>query len=263
MSDITIKDLCFRYGEGPPILRGINLEIHDGEFVCILGASGCGKTTLLRLLSGLSQPTSGEIYIDGSPVTGTGPDRMIVFQNYSLFPWLTARGNVEFALKQVQKNSSKSEIRQRSAAFLEKVGMQDSADKYPFQLSGGMRQRVAIARAVAMDTDILLLDEPFGALDAKIRAELHILLESLWKNDGGRQKTVVFVTHDIAEAVLLADRIIFMLPGIIKEEILVSRPRPRHAIDTGKDQDFIALKRHILELFSLKPEMEGGDENLL
>ncbi|MGI6545269.1 MAG: ABC transporter ATP-binding protein [Fastidiosipilaceae bacterium] len=263
MGAISISGLSFRYDKGPIVLNNIDLDIDDGEFVCVLGASGCGKSTLLRLLSGLSLPTNGRICIDGVPVTGPGPDRMIVFQNYSLFPWLTALGNVEFAVKQANRNLSKAEIRRVSAEYLKKVGMWDAAKKYPYQLSGGMSQRVAIARALSMNTDILLLDEPFGALDAKIRKELHVLLESLWKTGDQKQKTVVFVTHDIEEAIRLADRIVFMRQGVIMDDMIISRPRPRTAIDTNKDEDYIAIKRHIMGLFNAVSETGGDDENLL
>lgn len=219
MPEIEIKDLCFSYKDGKQSVKALDnvkLSIADGEFVCIMGPSGCGKSTLLRLLAGLEAPDKGEVSIDGKPVTDTGSDRMIVFQDYALFPWLTAEKNVVFALRQGKK-LSKKEAQEKAMAYLRKVGMEKAAKLYPFQLSGGMRQRVAIARALAMDTDILLLDEPFGALDAKIRREIQELLLSLWQSDG--KKTVVFVTHDADEALLLSERIIFMEPGKVKTEL--------------------------------------------
>lgn len=241
MPEIEIKNLYFSYRDGNnkiDALRGVELHIRDGEFVCVLGPSGCGKSTLLRLLAGLEKPDNGYVSIDGRPVEGTGSDRMIVFQDYALFPWQTAEKNVSFALRR-GKGLSKAEAKEKALSYLEKLGMGEHASLYPFQLSGGMRQRVAIARALAMDTDILLLDEPFGALDARNREEIQQLLLQLWQSD--RKKTVVFVTHDVSEAMLLADRIVFMEPGRVKAEFTVDAARPR-------DEDE-ALKARLLELF--------------
>ena len=231
MPKIETKKLCFAYKDSKQSIKALEnmeLSIADGEFVCILGPSGCGKSTLLRLLAGLEKPDRGEVLIDGKPVTGPGSDRMIVFQDYALFPWLTAEKNVSFALCHGRRLSKKESV-EEARFYLKKVGIEKAAKLYPFQLSGGMRQRVAIARALAMDTDILLLDEPFGALDAKIRREIQELLLSLWQADG--KKTVVFVTHDIDEALLLSQRIVFMEPGRVK------------AVLTG------AVKEELLRLF--------------
>jgi len=241
MPEIEIKNLYFSYRDGNnqiDALRGVELNIKDGEFVCVLGPSGCGKSTLLRLLAGLEKPDNGYVSIDGRPVEGTGSDRMIVFQDYALFPWQTAEKNVSFALRR-GKGLSKAEAKEKALSYLEKLGMGEHASLYPFQRSGGMRQRVAIARALAMDTDILLLDEPFGALDSRNREEIQQLLLQLWQSD--RKKTVVFVTHDVSEAMLLADRIVFMEPGRVKAEFTVDAARPR-------DEDE-ALKARLLELF--------------
>lgn len=230
MAKIELQHVSFCYGDRGCCFRALddlNLTIESGEFICLLGQSGCGKTTLLRLLAGLQMPTDGAITIDGKPIEGPDTDRAMVFQNYTLFPWMTARKNVQFGIRQARKQLSQNEAADLAMEYLSKVHMAGAADKYPYQLSGGMRQRVAIARALAMDSDILLLDEPFGALDAKIRADLQALLEELWCSKETRHKTVIFVTHDIAEAALLASRILFMTPGKIRASIPVDLPRPR------------------------------------
>jgi ABC-type nitrate/sulfonate/bicarbonate transport system ATPase subunit len=252
MPAIEIRRLAFAYQEHDqacPVLNNINLHIDDGEFICIIGKSGCGKTSLLRLLAGLQPLNSGEIRIDGVLVESPGTDRSIVFQNYTLFPWMTALGNVQFALKAARKNLGRGQVKELAEEFLSKVDMLEAACKYPYQLSGGMRQRVAIARALAMDTSILLLDEPFGALDAKIRRELQNLLVDLWSNAQGTPKTVVFVTHDIHEAIQLADRILFMRPGVIAADLAVELPRPRHKLDLAEKQRMKQLRDQLIELF--------------
>lgn len=228
MAKIELQHVSFCYGKRGGCFRALddlNLTIESGEFICLLGQSGCGKTTLLRLLAGLQMPTQGVITMDGKPITGPGTDRAMVFQNYTLFPWMTAQKNVQFGIRQAQKQLGRTAANELAMEYLSKVHMAGAANKYPYQLSGGMRQRVAIARALAMDADILLLDEPFGALDAKIRADLQALLEELWCSK--EAKTVIFVTHDIAEAALLASRILFMTPGKIRDSIPVDLPRPR------------------------------------
>lgn len=218
MTDIQIHDLSFSYKNGVKAieaLRDINLHIEAGELLCVLGPSGCGKSTLLRLIAGLEQPDSGEVLIGGKTVKGPGPDRMIVFQDYALFPWMTAEKNVSFAL-QKGRGLGKKEAKEKTALFLERTDMARFAGLYPSQLSGGMRQRVALARALAMDTDILLMDEPFAALDAKLRREMQEFLLELWR---GSKKTVVFVTHDIDEALFLSRHMAFMAPGRIMAEL--------------------------------------------
>lgn len=218
MPEILVKNLCFSYRDcEPPLeaLRGASLRVAPGELVCVLGPSGCGKSTLLRLIAGLERPRSGELLIDGRTVTGPGPDRMIVFQDYALFPWLTVEKNVSFALRK-GRGLGKREAREKTDRYLEKVGLSAYAGLYPFQLSGGMRQRVAIARALAMDTEILLLDEPFAALDAKLRQEMQQFLLELWRCS---EKTVVFVTHDIDEALLLSGHIVFMSRGQVRADL--------------------------------------------
>jgi NitT/TauT family transport system ATP-binding protein len=203
---------------GVTALRDINLTIADGEFFVIVGPSGCGKSTLLDLLAGLSQPTTGHVYLNGEPVTGPGLDRGIVFQQYALFPWRTAKGNVEFGLE--AKGLGR---RQRAALaddYLQLVGLRDFADRYPHELSGGMKQRVAIARSLAYDPQVLLMDEPFAALDAQTRDHLQDELRRIWSQTG---KTIVFITHGIDEAVYLGQRVAVMTsrPGRIKQIIPV------------------------------------------
>lgn len=247
MGDIRLEKIQYAYedyGQKRPVLDDINIHICDGEFVCILGSSGCGKTTLLKLIAGLQLPRQGRVYIDGKAVAAPGIDRAVVFQNYTLFPWMTAKKNVRFGIQQAHRECGKKEADALALKYLKMVGMAGDADKYPCQLSGGMRQRIAIARALAMDSDILLLDEPFGALDARNRHELQELLLGLWET-GKKRKTVVFVTHDIAEAVLLADRILYMTPGRVAANIAVSQGRPRDL----QDEELKKLQNILWKMF--------------
>lgn len=262
MSKIEIRDLCFQYPEdhsGKLALDHINLAMEEGEFLCVLGPSGCGKSTLLSLLEGLNTATEGGIYIDDELVTGTGTDRAVVFQHYSLFPWLSAKGNVIFGIKQSKKKYSKSERNELAEEYLKSVGLQDAVDKYPAQLSGGMQQRVAIARALALEADILLMDEPFGAIDPKLRQELQELFSNLSKE---KKKTVIFVTHDIDEAILLADRIVVMEPGKIRDEIAVTIPYPRKRMDLAATREFQELHNHLMSLFYERVAAEIGNEEV-
>lgn len=247
MSEIRLEHLEYSYldhGQRSKALSDVDVIIGEGQFVCLLGRSGCGKTTLLHLAAGLERPERGQVVIGGKPVTAPDTDRAVVFQNDTLFPWMTARKNVEFGIRHARKELGKSEVRALAEEFLGKVGMADAMDKYPYQLSGGMQQRVAIARALSMDTDILLLDEPFGALDARNRQDLQELLVSLW-SAGEHRKTVLFVTHDIGEAALLADRILYMTPGRIAADVAVSLPRPRDA----RSEEMKHLREQLLALF--------------
>ena len=206
MSKISIENLSFAY-DTKLILENINLDIETGDFVCILGQSGCGKSTMLRLLAGLEKPTMGKVLIDGTEITGAGLDRGVVFQDYGLFPWKTAGDNILLALKQRFPDRSKAELKEIALSMLEKVGLEREVyHKLPKELSGGMKQRCAIARAFSIDPPVLLMDEPFGALDAVTRAMLQDMVLELWKKDEER-KTVFFVTHDVDEALLLANRI--------------------------------------------------------
>ena len=252
MPAISFKNVSYSYVDGNEsylALENVNLEIDDGEFVCLIGHSGCGKSTLLSLLAGLAMPTSGEILIDSTPVSGPGPDRSIVFHRYSLFPWQTALKNVTFSIRQTNKGISKEQAKVRALELLAQVGMEDAANRYPFQLSGGMRQRVAIARALGIDAPTMLLDEPFGALDPLIRGKLQELLLRLWNEGEGCCKTAVFVTHDIDEALILADRIVFMEPRHITREFILPKDRDRTADAIVEDARLHDIKREVMELF--------------
>lgn len=219
-------------------LKDINLQIQQGEFICLLGPSGCGKSTLLNALAGFALPSSGTIQVQGQAVTAPGPERGMVFQEYALFPWMTVAQNIGFGLE--IKGTAKPERDRIVSQLMEKLGLADFAARYPKDLSGGMRQRVAIARILALDSPIMLMDEPFGALDALTRRNLQDELLRIWAELG---KTIVFVTHSIEEAVYLADRIVVMTyrPGTIKRDIPVSLARPRDP----SNAEFNQLKREL------------------
>ena len=224
---VVIKDVKKIYeGRNGPVvaLNGANLEIRDNEFICVVGPSGCGKSTLLNILAGLLEPTSGEVLVDGKPVEGTSVDRGVVFQQYALFPWLTVKKNVEFGLK-LQKKSP-AECEEIAMKYIKMVGLEKFTNSYPKELSGGMKQRVAIARAYAVNPSLLLMDEPFGALDAQTRTQLQTELLKTWEEE---KKTCFFITHDVEEAILLASRVVVMSarPGRIKEVIDIDIPYPR------------------------------------
>lgn len=268
MGTLSLKDVCFVYedldsskrrrpafediAEEDLVLKHLDLEVAAGEFVCLVGHSGCGKSTTLRILAGLQKPIHGEISINGKPLDGCGLDRSVVFQNYSLFPWMTAKKNIEFGINQasveLDRKLGKAEISAIADEYLARVNMSKAADLYPYQLSGGMQQRIAIARALAMDTETLLFDEPFGALDVKTRRELQVLMEELWM-DGNNAKTAVFVTHDVDEALLLADRIIFMSGGRFLDEFRVSALRPRDPEKFAKTGEYQQMRSKLLDLF--------------
>ncbi len=219
-----------RPGRSVEALSGIEMNIRSGEFVCLVGPSGCGKTTILHLLAGLDRPSSGEVLADGRPVTGPDPGRVLIFQDAALFPWLSVRANVEFGLR--MQEVPKRERDRRVDDLLEMVHLSRFSHSWVHELSGGMKQRVALARALAVDPAVLLLDEPFGALDAITRDRLHQELQELWMRSS---KTVLFVTHNVREAAVLADRILVMSrsPGRIVSEHRVGLPRPRHMEDPG------------------------------
>ncbi len=206
-------------------LGGVSLTIDEGQFVCLLGPSGCGKSTLLNLIAGLEEPDAGRVTVDGKPVRGPGPDRTVMFQDSALFPWLTVRRNVDFGLE-LAGVRNKGEREGRTELFLKKVHLWRFRDAYVHELSGGMRQRVALARALAPDPRVLLMDEPFAALDAQTRDVLHVELTEIWR---ATKKTVVFVTHNVREAVRLGDRVILMAtrPGRVKLDETISLARPR------------------------------------
>lgn len=224
-------------------LDRISLEVQEGEFVTILGPSGCGKSTLLRIIAGLAEASSGEVYKDGRLIKGPGPDRGMVFQSYTLFPWLTVRKNIEFGL--TLKGMDATRRRQIVDHYLDIIGLAAFADAYPKNLSGGMKQRVAIARALANDPDILLMDEPFGALDAQTRLVMQELLLKVWEET---RKTILFVTHDVEEAVFLGDTVYVMTarPGRLKARIPVPLARPR-SFEIKNARAFLELKARILE----------------
>ena len=253
---IDVQDLKVTYvsrDEAFTALDGISFSIDPGEFVSVVGASGCGKSTLLAVLEGLLAPTSGSVRVDGVPVTGPGPERSVVFQQYSLFPWMTARGNVEFALAQAKPGLGRRERRALAEEYLAKVGLAGFGHRYPKELSGGQQQRVAIARALAEDGEVLLMDEPFGAIDASNRAILQDLLLDLWEGEpGSERKTVVFVTHDLEEAILLSDRIIVMEPGHIRAEEVVPLPRPRHRLELLQDGEYVRFRGRLAQIFFAK-----------
>lgn len=253
MSKIEVRDLTVEYGEKKErtlALDGVSFTIEAGEFVTIIGSSGCGKSTLLSVLEGLHPATSGEVLIDGTPISGPGPERSVVFQHYSLFPWQTARENVAFGIKQSHKNLKRKECREKADEVLRKVGLAGFENKYPNQLSGGMQQRVAIARALAADSEILLMDEPFGAIDAKNRTLLQDFLLDIWDaEDPSEKKTVVFVTHDIDEAIYLADRVILMSshPGRIYREYRVPFGRPRNRGQLISTPEYVSFRSDLYD----------------
>jgi NitT/TauT family transport system ATP-binding protein len=224
-------------------LADIDLDVGEGEFVCLLGPSGCGKSTLLKIVAGLIPPSDGAIRIAGRAVTGPGPDRAVVFQDYALFPWMTVADNVEFGL--AARGTPPERRRAVSAELLRAVGLADFAAKYPHHLSGGMKQRVSIARALAVDPVLLLMDEPFGALDAQTRFVMQRELLRVWR---AYRKTVLFVTHSIEEALYLGDRVLVMTarPGRVKADIRVTHERPRDIASA----EFTRLRREMLELLS-------------
>jgi len=241
---VGLSEICLSYrtqsGERLLALDHINLEVKAGEFLCIVGPSGCGKSTLLHLIAGLQPPTSGQILVDGRPVQGPGTDRILIFQELGLFPWLTVGENVEFGMK--MKGVRKAEREEQTRHYLRLVHLAQFKDSYTHQLSGGMRQRVALARALATEPDVLLMDEPFAALDAQTRDLLHDELERIWAETG---RTIIFVTHNVREAVRLADRVALLTfrPGRMKREFPVDLPRPR----LMEDVEVVRAARDILD----------------
>ena len=221
-------------------LHHVDLIVPKGEFVCLIGASGCGKSTLLRIVAGFEQPTSGDVRVYDAPITGPGSDRGMVFQDFALFPWMTVRQNIAFGPR--QKKLPKGEVAALAGRYLEMVGLQKFADRFPYQLSGGMKQRVAIARVLANEASILLMDEPFGALDALTREQLQDELLEIWART---QVTILFVTHSVEEATLLADRVVVMTagPGRIESDNRVRLARPREV----SAPDFNEVRRQLTE----------------
>ena len=241
---VSALDKIFKSDNGDTTaLSQINLDIQKGEFVCLLGASGCGKSTLLRIIAGFETATEGSAALYGHVISEPGPDRGIVFQDYALFPWLTVYENIAFGPR--HRGLADSEVKSITDKFIEMVGLAAFAKHYPSQLSGGMKQRVAIARVLANDTDLLLMDEPFGALDALTRAKLQEELLDIWSKTN---LTVIFVTHSVEEAVILADRIVVMSasPGRIDSDVTVDLPRPRDV----SSEDFNGIRRAITKKLS-------------
>ena len=242
---LDVDEVTISYGHADRVIhavRDVRFGVADREFAVLVGPSGCGKTTLLHAIGGLLPITGGAIRCGGKVVTGPGPERVMIFQEQSLFKWRTVRRNVEFALE--CKGVPREERGPVVERLLRQVGLEHRADVYPFQLSGGMKQRVAIARALAYDADILLMDEPFGALDAQTRLAMQTLLLDIWQES---QKTVLFVTHDIDEAIYLADRVIVLSPGPgrVQAELRIDAPRPR-SDEFLVSHKFVDLKREIL-----------------
>ena len=229
-------------------LREINLDVAQGEFVTLIGHSGCGKSTLLNLIAGLIKPSSGVLLCDNREIAAPGPERAVVFQNHSLLPWLSCFENVHLAVERVfGERESRTELKQRTQAALELVGMGHASAKRPHEISGGMKQRVGIARALAMEPKVLLMDEPFGALDALTRARLQ---DELLKIVARTQSTVVMVTHDVDEAVLLSDRIVMMTNGpaaTIGEILSVDLPRPRDRVELAEDARYMHCRKEVLD----------------
>ncbi|MBT9776018.1 ATP-binding cassette domain-containing protein [Clostridium sp. MCC353] len=222
-------------------LNGVSLDIMENEFVCVVGPSGCGKSTLLNIIAGLLEPSSGAVYVDGKEVKGPGPERGVVFQQYALFPWLTVLKNVQFGLK--LQGMGEAESKETAMKYLKMVDLEQFADSYPKELSGGMKQRVAIARAYAVNPQVLLMDEPFGALDAQTRTQLQSELIKTWQE---QKKTAFFITHDVEEAVILATKVIIMSarPGRIKKIVDINLPYPRTQ-EMKMELPFLDLKSYI------------------
>lgn len=246
--DITRLGMRFPTPDGEFIaLKNVDLQINKGEFVSLIGHSGCGKSTVLNLVAGLHMPTDGGVIVDGREVAGPGPDRAVVFQNHSLLPWLTVYQNVELAVKQIAGKRGKAWIQEQVNHYLELIQMQHAAHKKPDEISGGMKQRVGIARALALQPKVLLMDEPFGALDALTRAHLQ---DALMKIQAELNNTVIMITHDVDEAVLLSDKIVMMTNGpaaTIGEVLEVNLPRPRERVALADDAQYQKCRQAVLK----------------
>ncbi len=264
MSILKLDNVSKSFGTGTHaahVLKGIDLEVAEGEFLVLLGFSGTGKTTLINLLAGLEMPTQGKVTFKGKPITGPGPERGVIFQNYSLMPWLTVNGNVRLAVDTMFPGLSKAERTAKVAKYVDMVGLSHAATRRPAELSGGMRQRVNVARALAMNPEVLLLDEPLSALDALTRANLADEIEHIWEAD---KKTCVLITNDVDEAILLADRIIALNPdGSLGEEFRVTLPRPRERGEMNNNDTFKELRARVttyLMDIGIEAKVEGTKE---
>lgn len=247
MSGLRLAGVDFSY-DATPILKNISLDIPAGQFVSLLGASGSGKSTLLRLIAGLQAPGRGALAWNGEAIAGPGLERGVVFQDYALFPWMSVVDNIAVAIGKARPKSGKAERREEAREFLRKVGLECAIGKYPFELSGGMRQRGAIARALAVGSPLLLMDEPFGALDPVNRARLQDLLLEIWEAATPR-KTIVFVTHDVDEALYLGDRVVILgsSPGRVIADLPVEFPRHRERRSLFESDAFHALRERVAE----------------
>jgi nitrate/nitrite transport system ATP-binding protein len=264
---LEIRGLTKSYGSGAratSVLRDINLTLAEGEFVAIVGFSGSGKTTLISLIAGLLQADAGEVLLKGAPVRGPGPDRGVVFQNYSLMPWMTVRQNVALAVDQIFPDLSAAERRARVDKYIEMVGLSHAVDRRPAELSGGMRQRVNVARALSANPEILLLDEPLSALDALTRANLQDEILRIWEQE---RKTVVLITNDVDEGLLMADRIIPLNPGpgaTFGPEFRINLARPRDRTAMNHDPEFKRLRKEVTEyLMRVGAEQSSDDNNVV
>lgn len=264
MSYLKIENLeiAFNSVKGKFVaVKDINLEVEKGQIISIIGHSGCGKSTIMNAIGGMVFPSKGKVLLNGKEVSGPGPDRGIVFQNYSLLPWLTIYQNIFQAVDAALKKKGKTEKLELCEKYLKMVNLWDHREKYPKQISGGMKQRVAIARAFAIDPEVLLLDEPFGALDALTKASLHIELLKLW-NLTHRSKTIIMVTHDIEEAVFLSDRIVVMNNGpaaTIREVEEVQLPRPRNKKETVNLPEYKIIRERLLNLLIDKVALDESE----
>ncbi|MEP0960444.1 MAG: ABC transporter ATP-binding protein [Roseobacter sp.] len=258
MSILKFENLSKSYGE-TTVLNGINLEVKEGEFLVLLGFSGTGKTTLINMMAGLDSPSKGKITFKDTPITGPGPERGVIFQNYSLMPWLTVSGNVGLAVDTVFPDLSRAEKAEKVAHYVKMVGLSHAATRRPAELSGGMRQRVNVARALAMNPEVLLLDEPLSALDALTRANLADEIEHIWQQD---KKTCVLITNDVDEAIILADRIIALNPdGTLGDEFSVTLPRPRDRTAMNHNETFKKMRMQITKYLmdvGIEAKVEGA-----
>jgi len=260
---IEVENLARRFpqpGRQPPlaVFEHVNFTIEKGEFICVIGHSGCGKSTILNILAGLDEASDGAFVMDGKEVSGPSRDRGVIFQNHSLLPWLSALGNVSFAVRARWPDWSRSRVREHSRSYLEMVGLAGAEDKKPSQLSGGMRQRVGIARAFAIEPKLLLMDEPFGALDALTRGVIQDELLQIW---GRTHQTVFMITHDVDEAILLADRVLLMTNGPdarIAESVVIDIPRPRDRTVIHQHRDYYTIRNHLVDfLINRSKSMQG------